>query len=163
MTDNPFKAPSDADREPISPPLRVTKTRSELAGQTSVYGCFGGALIGTIGFLITIAVIELLLVPPFRSPPNYGQFSIVVIGVGFYASLFGVSLGLVPYISWIGYIPFHLFGLWLIWSMDKQFFTEADWTEAPIAAMLCILMLPTPIAACVGYWARRYPRISNGG
>ena len=96
MTDNPFKAPSDADREQISQTLRVTRTRAELAGQTSVYGCFGGALMGTIGFLITIAVIELLLVPPLKSPPNYGQFSIVVIGVGFYASLFGVSLGLVP-------------------------------------------------------------------
>jgi hypothetical protein len=164
MTDNPFQHPLVDDRwEPPPKRLRIPKSRSEIAGQLSIFGFVGGAMVGTVGFLVLIAAIELLLTPPFKSPPNYGQFGIIVIGVGFYAALFGVCLGIVPYVTWLGYIPVHLLGLWLIWSIDKQFFAEVDWTEAPIVAMFAILALPTPVAVCVDYWANRYPRIPQSG
>ncbi len=164
MTDNPFAPPSDdTDRGSIPAPARIPKTRLELAGQASVCGCLGGALVGTFGFLLAVAAIELLLTPPFKSPPNYGQFFIVVIGVGFYASLFGVCLGVVPYVTWLGYLPLHFLGLWLIWMIDKQFFLEVEWTEAPMVAMFCVFLLPTPVAVCVGGWAGRYARIPGSG
>ena len=164
MTDNPFQPPSDdASRKPPPKRQRIPKSRSEIAGQLSVFGCLGGALVGTVGFLVLITAIEILMTPPFKSPPNYGQFGIIVIGVGFYAALFGVCLGIVPYVTWLGYTPVHLLGLWLIWSIDKQFFAEVDWTEAPIVAMFAILALPTPIAVCVNLWANRYPRIPHSG
>lgn len=50
------------------------------------------------------------------------------------------------------YIPVHLLGIWLIWSMEKQFFADVDWTEAPIVAMLAIFTLPTPFAVWVSLW-----------
>lgn len=164
MTDNPFQPPSDdANWKPPPERQRIPKSRTEIAGQLSVLGCLGGALVGTVGFLVLIATIELLMTPPFKSPPNYGQFGSIVIGVGFYTAFFGVCLGIVPYVTWRGYVAVHLLGLWLIWSMDKQFFAEVDWTEAPIVAMFAIFALPTPIAACVNLWANRHPHIRHGG
>ena len=106
-------------------------------------GLLGGAAFGTVGYLLLVAFIELVLVPPFKSPPNYGQFIFVVMGVAFYMTVFGVALAAVPYTRWYGYIPVHLAGVVVIWAIDQQGFAEVDWNEAPIVAMLLLYALPT--------------------
>ena len=84
------------------------------------------ARIFSVDFLI-----ETLLTPPFKSPPSYGQFLIVslVWGSTWLSSV--CVLGIVPFVTWIGYVPIHILGVFIIWSIDRQFFADVDWTEAP--------------------------------
>jgi len=153
---NPYAAPTGNVTTPTPVHLqRARLSRGEVAGKFAITGFIGGGLLGTFGYLALIVVIELLLTPPFKSPPNYGQFLIVIFGVGFYMSIFGLCLGLVPYITSIGYIPLHVLGVLSILAVDQQFFAEVDWTEAPIAAMVLLLASPTVIAIAFDFRARR--------
>ncbi|TWT64791.1 hypothetical protein [Allorhodopirellula solitaria] len=153
MKGNPYTVPTGNDKPVRQQQVRLS--RGELAGKFAVTGFIGGGLLGTFGYIAIIVVIETLLTPPLKSPPNYGQFSIVVVGVGFYMSLFGLCLGLVPYITWIGYVPLHVLGVLSIWFVERQFFAEVDWAEAPIAAMITLLMLPSFFAFGLDLRARR--------
>ena len=154
MTENPYAA-SDVDNGfPIISIPRTLLSPGDAARRLFAIGLIGGVLLGSVGYLVLIGIVETLLVPPFKSPPNYGQFGIIVMGVAFYMSIFGMALSAVPYVKWIGYVPIHLIGVFLIWAADQQFFTEVDWREAPIVAMLMLLALPTAFAIVADFWYR---------
>jgi hypothetical protein len=129
--------------------------RNVVAMRLLIGGFMGGAALGTFGYILLITFIELLLTPPFVSPPNYGQFQIVVIGVGFYMSMFGAALAVIPYVRWLGYFPIHVLGVLVIWTIDAEFFLDIGWDEAPIAATLFLFSLPTFVAIICDYWSRR--------
>lgn len=156
MTDNPYTVSDVDDHLPVLPIPRTPLSRGDAARKLLSVGLLGGATLGSIGYLILIALVETLLVPPFKSPPNYGQFIIVVIGVAFYMTMFGMALAVIPYVKWIGYIPIHLIGIFLIWAADKRFFSEVDWTEAPITVMLLLFALPTVAAIIAHSWYRSH-------
>jgi hypothetical protein len=118
--------------------------------------------MGTIGFVLLTGAIDVLLTPPFKSPPNYGQFGILVMCIGFYMSLFGACLGVVPYFSWRGYVPIHLLGLFGLWSLNRQSFADVDWREAPIVALLVVLLLPSAIAVWIDQRIRRHAASESG-
>lgn len=161
MPDNPY-VPSDTDDSlRCNLIVRTPIPTADAARRLFVIGLLGGGFLGSIGYLIVIGIAETLFVPPLKSPPNYGQFGIIVMGMAFYMSVFGMALSVVPYVTWIGYIPIHLIGLLLIWTADQQFFSAVDWWEAPIFAMLLLLALPTIFAAAAHFWYRKRAINSN--
>ena len=152
MSDNPYMPPvADDCRIAWKPPRRVW-ARPEIAKRFALVGFLGGSALGGIGYLLLTAVIELALTPPFKSPPSYGQFSVVVIGLTGYMALFGLAMFVVPYVSWIGYIPIHFLGLFLIWQVDGPFFLAVEWTEAPIVALVTMLLFPFPASIGFSVW-----------
>lgn len=153
--ENPYSTPTGEGRKEPAQPQRRQLNRGEVASRLAIAGLLGGALLGTVGYLLLIALAEFLLTPPLKSPPNYGQFGIIVLGVGFYLSMFGLCLSVVPYGTWLGYVPVHAAGLWLIWGTSGQFFAEVDWTEAPVAVMIALLLLPTPVAMLFDVYGSR--------
>lgn len=81
MNDNPYAVSDDMDE--YQPPMRLPRaplSRSEAAITLLVAGLMGGGAMGSIGYLLLITLIETILVPPFSSPPNYGQFTEVFNG-----------------------------------------------------------------------------------
>lgn len=156
MSHNPYTASRAEDDSPALPRPITRLTSGDAARRLFAIGMVGGALIGSIGYLLMIGFVEILFVPPLKSPPDYGQFVIVVMGVAFYMTVFGMALAVVPYVNWIGYVPIHVTGVLLIWAADRKFFSEVDWREAPIAVMLILFALPTVVAIFAHLWYRNH-------
>lgn len=155
VKNNPYAAPDSDDRLPTVQIEPASTTVGDAARKLFIVGILGGAALGTFGYLLLIGLIETLLVPPFKSPPNYGQFGVVVLGVAFYMMSFGMALAAVPYLKWYGYMPIHFIGILFVLGTEREFFGDADWTEAPVAALLFLLALPTVIAICCDLWYRK--------
>ena len=163
MTNNPYQAPADDDGElQHYPRPPATLSRGESARRFALLGFAGGAMVGFVGYPVLIVIIEVLLTPPFKSPPNYGQFGFVVMGVAFCLSMFGLALFVVPYVKWIGYVPIHVLGLLAIWSACRPLFNSnsIDWIEAPIAAMFLLFSLPSMVAIILSIAVRPSDRES---
>jgi len=147
VNNNPYEAPINVEGDvQRSTRPRATRSRAQTAKHLALLGFVGGMILGIVGYPVLIVIIEVLLTPPFKSPPNYGQFGFVVMDVACCLSMFGLALFVLPYVKWIGYPPIHVLGLLAIWSADRSFFNSVDWTEAPIVAMLVLFSLPSIVA-----------------
>ncbi|MCA9192335.1 MAG: hypothetical protein KDB03_11250 [Planctomycetales bacterium] len=119
-----------------------------------VVGSISGLLLGSVGYVLLIGVLETFFVPPLQSPENYGQFLIVVIGVSFYLTVLGCTFALIPYVRLLGFWGVYALWLWVVWSAEREFFLEVDWLEAPIAAMLLLFLTPL----ITGVYASNYSK-----
>jgi ABC-type uncharacterized transport system permease subunit len=53
-------------------------------------------------------VLEGAFAPPLRAQENFGQFGFLTVYVGFFGGFYGLSLGLIPYTRFIGWLPVFL-------------------------------------------------------
>ncbi|MFO0921171.1 MAG: hypothetical protein U0905_01635 [Pirellulales bacterium] len=135
-------------------------TRTEMVRKLMIVGLYGGAFLGSIGYLLLVSFIEFLLVPPFKSPANYGQFDFLIAGVLVVMLILGAALSLIPYIKWLGFMSFEILLLGLIWLVERESFSKDVLIEAPVAAIVFLVAIPIIAAPMIDAWcrSRRIPR-----
>ena len=75
----------------------------------AVGGATLGAALCSIGYIFVVFALENVLVPPFRSPANYGQFGFTVIFMGIIGFFGGASFALIPYTRFFFWLPVFAF------------------------------------------------------
>lgn len=75
--------------------------------------------------------------PPLRAQENFGQFGFLTVYVGFFGGLYGLSLGLIPYIRFVGWLPFFaLISLFAGFAEPIDFSTTAGFAMIIVATMV---------------------------
>ena len=150
---NPYSSPVGANN--VDQRTVVHDDRRAYISRLAVGGLIGGAIIGSFGYLLLTILFDAFLTPPLVSPSSYGQFFVVVLGVAIYSSCFGLALGLVPIVTWKGYVPINVLGIVAIVLFDSQFFANVNWLEAPISGMFIVFAMPSVAAIMADRWTRR--------
>ena len=103
-TSNPYEPFEAHDRDSAS--LRPHDgSRIQLATTIGGIGCCAVTFICAIGHFVAVMVLEASFSPPLRAQENFGQFGFLTVYVGFFGGLYGLSLGLIPYTRFIGWLP----------------------------------------------------------
>jgi hypothetical protein len=85
-------------------------------------------------------ILEGSFAPPLKPQGNMGQFGFLTVYVGFFAGLAGLSMGLIPYIRFVGWLLVFLFVTFLAAVAEPVDLTNTAGFAMVIVALAVLLL-----------------------
>ena len=118
--------------------------RRETAAILTVLGFVLGPLLGGVGYMLIVFLLEMLAVPPLKSASSYGQFGFLPLNFAFVGFCCGLSFGLIPYARFGGWLP--VFCLIVYFTLNEDIASQFDPREVTNMAMVLLGVATVAIA-----------------
>ena len=135
--ENPYDSPLVLGSLPASDPVPLPRfPRGIVSLCIALVEIPIGAILCSVGYLAVIFILESAFVPPLHSPHNYGQFGFLLLVFGFFGTIYGASLAMIPYTRFLLWLPAFLLISFFAISGDVAFHFDAS--EVTCTAMMVI-------------------------